>query len=183
MKNIIVLMGGQGSGKGTIAALMREKHNYDYIETGALFRDLPADSEIGQMIARGELVPDDKLFELVGEKLAGDKDALLDGFPRTLAQAQWLSEISRDADIKIIYLNVPRDLMMARIQKRISEGAGRADDADAAAVAKRIDSFFNKTMPAIEFLRDADGVEFFDIDGRPTPADIMEEIICLMSNE
>ena len=169
-------MGGQGSGKGTQAALLRAAGDYNYIETGALFRALPADSEIGQMIARGELVPDEKLFDLVASKMNGDKDILFDGFPRTLAQAKWLVGFAKDATLKVFYFNIPKDVMLARIQKRLNEGAGRADDADTAAVQKRLDSFFEKTMPAIEFFKNEPQVQFFDIDAMPSPQEIFETV-------
>ncbi len=164
-KDIIVLMGGQGVGKGTFSKMLRDGHDYNYIETGAMFRSLPADSEIAKIIARGELVPDSELFKLVASKITDDKDLLIDGFPRTLAQAQWLvNEFADKFNVRIIYLNVPEEIMLARINKRINEGGGRADDADAAAVRKRLDTFWNVTMPAIEWLRDAPGIKFADVD-------------------
>ena len=87
---MIVMMGGQGAGKGSMAAIMKTEHTYKHIESGALFRALPADSEIAKIIARGELVPDSELFKLMQSQITDDSDIILDGFPRTLAQAQWL---------------------------------------------------------------------------------------------
>ncbi len=137
-KDIIVLMGGQGVGKGTFSAMLRNRHNYNYIETGAMFRTLPADSEIAKLIARGELVPDSELFKLIESKINDDADILIDGFPRTLPQAQWFVErYAHKFNIRVLYLDVPEEIMMHRIQKRMNDGAGRADDADAAAVWTR----------------------------------------------
>ena len=166
MKNkMIVLMGGQGVGKGTFSAILRENHKYNYIETGAMLRGLPADSEIAKIMARGELVPDEMFLQLVANKIAQGGDILMDGFPRTLAQAQWLVEsYAAIFDIHIVYLNVPEEIMLARIQKRISQGGGRADDADAAAVRRRLDTFWKTTMPAIEWLKTAPGIKFSDVD-------------------
>lgn len=162
---MIVLMGGQGVGKGTFSKMLRDQHEFNYIETGAMFRTLPADSEIAKIIARGELVPDSELFKLVASKINDAMDMLVDGFPRTLDQAKWLVQNYADKfNIRIIYLNVPEEIMMARIQKRINEGGGRADDADAAAVRRRLDTFWNVTMPAIEWLRTAPGIKFSDVD-------------------
>ena len=90
MKDMIVLMGGQGVGKGTFSKMLRARHDYNYIETGAMFRCLPADSAIAKLIAAGNLVPDTELFKLVASKITNTKDLLVDGFPRTLPQAQWL---------------------------------------------------------------------------------------------
>lgn len=164
-KDIIVLMGGQGVGKGTFSQMLRDRQEYCYIETGALFRALPADSEIAKIIARGELVPDSELFKLIAGKIVDGTDILLDGFPRTLAQAQWLvAEYADKFNIRVVYLNVPEEIMMARIQKRINAGGGRADDADMDAVRRRLDTFWRVTMPAIDWLRTADGIHFAEVD-------------------
>lgn len=164
-KHMIVMMGGQGVGKGTFSKMLCAHHNFNYIETGAILRALPPESEIAKTIARGELVPDEKLFKLMESKITDDCDVILDGFPRDIAQAQWLVKNYADKfNIHVLYLNVPEDIMMARINKRIREGGGRADDADAAAVRRRLDTFRNKTMPAIKWLSKAPGIYFSDLD-------------------
>ena len=159
-------MGGQGVGKGTHARRLIARDGYGYIETGAILRTLPPESPVAQIMARGELVPDNALFDLVNDAIAATPgDIILDGFPRTLPQAQWLVQKYSDAfDIRVIYLDVPEDVMLARIEKRIREGGGRADDADAAVVRRRLDSFWHITMPAIEWLRTAPGIRFADVD-------------------
>lgn len=179
-KEIIILMGGQGVGKGTFAKALRRAREFNYIETGALFRTLPADSDIAKLIASGTLVPDEKLFELIESKIGDDADILIDGFPRTMPQAQWFIQNYADKfNVKIVYLNVPEEIMLQRIHKRVHvDGTGRADDADAAAVRKRLDTFWNVTMPAIEWLRTADGITFIDFDATGTcEADNCKKII------
>lgn len=162
---MILLMGGQGVGKGTHARALIARDGYGYIETGAILRGLPAESKLAKIIARGELVPDEDLFELLASNFDTDSDIIVDGFPRTLGQAQWIVKNYADKfDIRVIYLNVPEEIMLARIEKRIREGGGRADDADSAIVRRRLDNFFKTTMPAIEWLRTADGVRFSDVD-------------------
>lgn len=171
-KDMIVLMGGQGVGKGTFSKMLRERRDLDYIETGAMLRALPPQSPIAQIVARGELVPDADLLELVASKISPNRDVLIDGFPRTLAQAQWLVEkFAGLFNIHILYLDVPEAVMIQRINKRIGEGGGRADDADAAAVRRRLDTFWHITMPAIEWLRTAPGVRFSDLDVTNPSAD------------
>ena len=166
---MIVLMGGQGAGKGSIANIMKTEHEYKHIESGALFRTLPADSEIAKIMARGELVPDSELFKLMQSQITNDSDIILDGFPRTLPQAQWLVEKYADKfNIHVLYLDLSEELMIFRINKRIREGGGRADDADTAAVRRRLDTFWKTTVPAIEWLRTAPGIKFSDIDASQT---------------
>jgi adenylate kinase len=94
----IILLGPPGAGKGTQAKLIAKRYGIPQISTGDILRDNVArDTELGRkakvMMARGELVPDDLVNQMVGERLA-DKDCqrgfVLDGFPRTVVQAQWL---------------------------------------------------------------------------------------------
>ena len=159
-------MGGQGVGKGTFARMLCNHHQYKIIETGKMLRDAAStDKQIADIMARGELLPFDMLVRLVAENITPDTDILLDGFPRTLDQAKWLVQNYADKfNIHVLYLDVPEEIMVARIQKRIREGGGRADDADGAAIRKRLDIFWNTTMPAIKWLETVPGVKFSDVD-------------------
>ena len=178
---MIVLMGGQGAGKGSIANIMKTENEYKHIESGALFRSLPSDSEIAKIMARGELVPDSELFKLMESEIDLESDIILDGFPRTLPQAQWLVEKYADKfNIHVLYLDLSEELMIFRINKRIREGGGRADDADTAAVRRRLDTFWKITVPAIEWLRTAPGIKFSDIDASQTLDGNMEQIHAAM---
>ena len=172
--NMIVFMGGQGSGKGTYAKLFLKQNDCNYIETGAILRQMPKNSEIGKKIARGELVSDDELFAIIAEHIKNNKDLILDGFPRTLGQAKWLvKNYKNQFIIKVAFLNITKKMMLARIQNRIKEGENRADDNDAAAVQKRIAAFYATTMPAIEWLSKQPKIQFCDIKV-PNPADTIE---------
>ena len=161
---MIVFMGGQGSGKGTFAHLLLKTHDYNYVEAGEILRQMPADSKIGKKIARGELLQDNELLPVISDKIPTDKDLILDGFPRTIGQAQWLIEKFADKfDIKIVFLNITEDKMIAHIKNRIKLGGNRADDADENAVHKRIELFKKITMPAVELLRNESRVQFIDV--------------------
>ncbi len=89
---MILLMGGQGVGKGTFARMLMERGKYEYIETGAILRALPPESKLAGIIARGELVADGDLFELLATHFNTDSDMILDGFPRTVGQSKWIAE-------------------------------------------------------------------------------------------
>ena len=173
-KELILMMGGQGSGKGTLSKkFLDENKNFHYVETGAMLRALPAEHPLKAIMARGEFVPDEDLQNLLMEKIVPTNNTVLDGFPRQLSQAQWLVDtFSYKFDIVGVYLDIPRDLMEKRIKQRIAEGAGRADDADATAVQRRLDSFFIKTIPAIEWLKINPNVKFADVNIQDAPIDV-----------
>ena len=163
--NMIIFMGGQGSGKGTFAnLLLKQQQSFDYVEAGDILRHMPSDSEIYKKIMRGELLTDNELFPIIAQYIKPDKDLILDGFPRTIGQAEWFIKNYADKfNIKVIFLNISEEKMLAHIKNRIKEGGNRPDDNDENAVRKRIAAFKSTTMPAIEWLRQQPSVIFFDI--------------------
>ena len=180
---IILMMGGQGVGKGTISKMLLAHGDYDYIETGALLRAAPADSDVAKTIASGNLVSDAQIFALISGNIRDGHNVVLDGSPRTVPQAQWLVENFADKyDIYTVYLSVPTEIMLARINKRVNEGGGRQDDTDSNAIRRRLDAFFNVTMPAIEWLRNAHGVRFAEIDASGTPESILSDVLDFVGN-
>ena len=136
MKKNIILMGPPGAGKGTLAKQLKETFNLVHISTGDMFRDaIKAQTELGNLAAsyinRGDLVPDDVTIGLVKERLSQpDCDAgfLLDGFPRTLPQAEALSEISKQISRPIevvINLDCDNDELVRRISgRRVCKNCG-----------------------------------------------------------
>ena len=180
-KEIIVMMGGQGVGKGTFSKMLCERHDFNHIEVGALLRTAPADSEIAKIISVGNLVPDELLCELMREKITPDRDIILDGYPRKLSQAKWLVENYADKfNIHVIYLNVPEEILIERINKRIRDGGGRADDADPAVIRNRLDNFRKMTIPAIEWLRTAPGIKFSNVNADGAIRDNFSEIVAAL---
>lgn len=162
--DMIVFMGGQGSGKGTFANLLLKQSAYKYVEAGAILRNMPHDSDIYKKIMRGELLSDEELFPIIAKYIISDGDLIIDGYPRTIGQAKWLIENYADKfNIKIIFLNISEDTMIAHIQKRIRGGGNRSDDNDETAVRKRIAAFKSTTMPAIKWLSEQPNVTFYDI--------------------
>ena len=129
MKKNIILMGPPGAGKGTLAKQLKDELNLVHISTGDMFRDaIKAQTELGKLaqgyINHGDLVPDDVTIGLVRERLSQpdcENGFLLDGFPRTLPQAEALSEmtkeISREIDV-VVNLDCDNQELVRRISGR-----------------------------------------------------------------
>lgn len=120
MKNV-VLLGPPGAGKGTIAVQAAKEQGLLHLSTGDALRDEVArGSELGKLargfMERGDLVPDDVILAMVQERVRGEKGVLLDGFPRTLAQAEALA---RFLPIHVVvYLVVSKDVVVERLSSR-----------------------------------------------------------------
>ncbi|MCX6708342.1 MAG: nucleoside monophosphate kinase [Candidatus Woesearchaeota archaeon] len=93
----IILLGAQGSGKGTQAQLLKEKYALVHLSTGDLLREAATkDEQIRKQMAEGKLVSDEQMIALIKAKLASEtKGAIFDGYPRTLGQAEALDEITQ----------------------------------------------------------------------------------------
>ncbi|AMB99129.1 adenylate kinase [Aerococcus urinaehominis] len=126
----IILMGLPGAGKGTQAAKIKEAYPIPHISTGDMFRQAIADgTELGKraktFMDEGNLVPDEVTNGIVRERLAQDdtnKGYMLDGFPRTINQAQALEDITNDLNKPIevvIFIDVDKDILKERLSGRI----------------------------------------------------------------
>jgi adenylate kinase len=159
--NILVL-GPQGSGKGTQASRLADEHGLAHIATGDMLRGaIAAGTELGRKVAplleSGQLVPDDVMVALIRERL-GDDDArdgfVLDGFPRTTAQAEALDAMLADAgrglDI-VLLLQVPDEVGVERMLRRARE-EGRPDDTPEV-IAERLATYHRETAPLAERYR------------------------------
>ena len=125
----IVLLGPPGSGKGTQARLLKNTYGVPQISTGDIFRraiaeKTPLGIEAEKYVSRGALVPDDLTIGLVRERLS-QKDAtagfILDGFPRTIPQAEGIEKIAKESGWKldaVVYIDVPKDLLFKRLVHR-----------------------------------------------------------------
>jgi adenylate kinase len=128
MSKIIVLMGAPGAGKGTQARLLHERLNLPQVSTGDMFRALkeaqtPLAKEVRALMEAGQLVPDDLTIRVVRERTARDdcrNGYILDGFPRTPAQAQMLDKLAAEQGKKIqaIEIQVPQELLAKRMVGR-----------------------------------------------------------------
>jgi adenylate kinase len=126
----LVMMGVQGAGKGTQAAVIKDQLNIPHITSGGLFRamkgqDTPLARQVQDIMARGDLVPDDITIQIVRERITQDdaKDGfILDGFPRTRPQAEALDALMADLGQKltaVVYLHISDEEAIERISGRL----------------------------------------------------------------
>ena len=180
----VVMFGPPGAGKGTQAAKLVDFLNVPHISTGDMFRyHIGNKTDLGKTAKaysdRGELVPDDVTIAMVRTRLAEDdvkEGFLLDGFPRSVPQAEALNGILSDLDMAldhIINIAVSDDEVRDRLSKRASI-EGRADDADPAIIQNRIDTYKNQSQPCLDFYRPPGIVR--DIDGLGTIDDVFTRI-------
>lgn len=154
----LVIFGRQGAGKGTQAGRIVDNYGVIHLSTGDMFRAaVAAGTELGQQVesilASGALVPDELTIAIVEERLAADdiqaNGFVLDGFPRTPAQADALLSMLGDAGLHaVLELEVPLEEVTARMKAR-----GRDDDTDES-IAKRLALYDTETVPVIDWFRD-----------------------------
>ena len=217
MKKNIILMGPPGAGKGTLAKQLKEALNLVHISTGDMFREaIKAQTELGLLAAsyinKGDLVPDDVTIGLVKERLSQpDCEAgfLLDGFPRTLPQAEALNEIAKSISRPIeavINLDCDNDELVRRISgRRVCKNCGapyhvitmkpkvegvcdvcggplyqRADDNEEA-LKVRLQHYVNSTKPLLDYYKDKGLLKNFD--SLVGIARIFDEVINFLSSK
>lgn len=188
-KRFVILLGPPGAGKGTQAKRLSEGLSLPHISSGEIFREhLRADSELGKQarayMDRGDLVPDDLTISMIADRLNEPdcaRGAILDGFPRTPAQAEGLREIlsgqGRQVSV-VLLIAVPEDELVRRLSGRlVCEAAGHVyhtefnppetsgicdidgselhqrEDDKPETVRARIKVYMNKTEPLIEYYR------------------------------
>ena len=207
----VVLLGPPGAGKGTQAKLLQEKFAACQISTGDILRKAvaertPLGQEAAQYIDRGALVPDDVIIKLVGERLK-DRDCeggfILDGFPRTIPQAESLDAILQQMRLslnRVLSVQVPRTVIIERLSGRRSckdcgalahvlfsppakEGVcdrcggqlyQRQDDEEET-VANRLKVYDNQTAPLVNYYRQRNLLR--EIDGVGTVDEIRARVI------
>lgn len=187
MTRRLVIMGPQGSGKGTQAALLSRHYGIPAISTGDLFRShMAAGTELGELAqrytSRGELVPDEVTDAMVRDRLAQPDAAdgfLLDGYPRNAAQVAALDEILADLGTAldgVIELEADREDLLARIARR-AEIEGRADDTPEA-IGRRLDIYAEQTAPLADAYA-ARGL-LVRVDGRGQVLQIADRVVAAL---
>ena len=167
MKNIIFIA-PPAAGKGTQSNMLKEKFGYNHISTGDMLREaINSGSEIGaevkNIIDKGELVGDDLIIKLVKDKLTSlkGKPFILDGFPRTLNQAESLDKILTD-DYIVIYLDLDESEAINRITGRLTCNCGKSYNVNIEELKPKVDGICDK-CGSILIKRDDDNVESFKV--------------------
>ena len=213
----ILLMGPPGAGKGTQAEMLVEKFTIPHISTGDMFRAAVKEgTELGKQakacMDAGQLVSDDITIGIVKERLSKDdckKGFMLDGFPRTLEQANALDKTLAELNIKldrVININVPSEELITRATgRRICKSCGatyhivnkatkveglcdkcggetyqRADDSEAT-MTKRLSVYTSQTQPLIEYYQN-NGL-YTEIDGRQQIDKVFNDIVASLRSE
>ncbi|HWU43316.1 MAG TPA: adenylate kinase [Bdellovibrio sp.] len=204
----LILFGAPGAGKGTQSEFLIKRQNMTQISTGDLFRAaIKGKTELGkkaqEYMDKGELVPDSIVIGMVEEVLlAGTKNFILDGFPRTVAQADALDSLLKKMNLSIgkaIFLEVPTDILMSRLTgRRVCKNCGtvyhvvskpsktegvcdkcggevvqRNDDKEDV-IATRLKTYDEFTSPLKEFYKKAG--KYIEVDGNKGTEEVYSEI-------
>lgn len=210
----LLLFGAPGTGKGTQSAFLVSHYKLFHISTGELFRKAlrdktPLGLKAQSYMDRGELVPDSIVITLIEQVLvnvASHKGFILDGFPRTLAQAESLDSLLDEMGLqldRVLYLSVPEKVLIERIVgRRVAEESGcvyhikfnpplkegvcnksgeklvhRNDDREEV-VTQRLKAYREQTAPLIEYYRRKSIL--FELDGCGSPTEVFSRIQSLM---
>lgn len=212
----IVMLGPPGAGKGTQAKKLAQELGLVHVSTGDLFREnLKNETELGQLAQQymnaGDLVPDDVTVAMVKERFARpdcEKGAVLDGFPRTPAQAEALDELLKgfDSEVAVVpFIKVPDEVLVERLSGRWMSQSGRVyhekynppvvkwiDDIDGTqlyqreddkpeTVRRRIDVYNEQTAPLIDYYREKDLL--VEIDGTQPIEDVFAAIMASVEED
>jgi adenylate kinase len=162
MPTYIVLLGPPGAGKGTQAKRLASQLNIPHISSGDLFRamktmDTPLARKVQEIMKTGALVDDQTTIDVFEPSLARDdvraNGAILDGFPRNAAQADWLKQYlaEQGSTISVVLLmDVPKEIVLQRLLKRAKE-ENRPDDTPEVVEKRYEDVYVKDTMPLIDY--------------------------------
>ncbi len=178
---MIVLMGVAGAGKSMQGRLFADEHGYAWVSTGELFRVLVTGDRRKEML-EGKLLSDKEVIELVDRTLNlidVKEEFLLDGFPRTTVQADWLlKEVeSGRFDLTAVFnLTASRDVVKKRLLAR-----GRQDDTEAA-IENRFVEYETMTLPIVDYIRKT-GAPVYDIDADFDPITVHDQTMELIHKQ
>ena len=174
-------MGPPGAGKGTQAKILSDKYNLMHLSTGDILRnEIDNQTSIGldakHYMDQGLLVPDKVLLSMMEKTLTNLKESgiILDGFPRTIPQAEGLDIIFKKLNLNIdivINIYVGKDILINRLIKR-SEGSGRSDDTKEV-IVNRQNVYLELTAPLLQFYKN----EVINVDGDGTIEEVTQRVL------
>jgi len=186
----IILFGPPGAGKGTQAQRIVDRHGVVQLSTGDMLRAaIAAGSELGlqakSLMDEGKLVPDDVIIGMIADRM-NDEDCkngvILDGFPRTIAQAKALDAMFAAGHIQldqVIEIQVDEAALVARIENRAAEpGDARSDDT-AEVLEQRLKVYHENTAPVLPYYRDKGQLNI--VDGMQSIEEVAAQIETLLS--
>lgn len=180
---MIILMGLAGSGKSTQGRILAERLGGVWLSAGQVLRETQ-DAAMREVMDRGDLVDDGLVIQLMDKRMAeaeaAGKPVILDGYPRTVRQAEWVAvrpEVSGGTGASgaagvraVIWLEVPKEELIRRLQLR-----GRSDDQDAAAIKERL-KIVKENADEVCHILAQKGVRILAVDGLGTPEEVTERV-------
>lgn len=189
----LILLGPPGCGKGTQAQILQDRFGAVQLSTGDMLRAaVKAGTELGKqaetIMNAGKLVPDDLIVSMIAERIDQPdcaKGFILDGFPRTVAQAKALDAMLKDKGMKldhVIELEVDEEALFARIEGRAAEsgGAARADDTPET-LRKRLAVYREQTAPILPYYRDSGRLN--SVDGMQSIDEVTGQLVAILDGK
>lgn len=181
----LIMFGPPGAGKGTQSVRLQERYKIKQLSTGDMLRaEVASGSDLGQRLGAimesGQLVSDDLMIQLIKNCIGEpecQKGFILDGFPRTTAQAEGLDAMLKEAGREIdhvVVLKVEEDILIDRIMQRNAESGGARADDNEETLRKRLEVYNSQTAPVLPFYEEKSLVR--EIDGMAPIDDVTAEI-------